>query len=114
MSTTTTTPPHKTAPSGFLGRIEQLGNRLPDPFWIFVFLAIVVAISSWIGSAIGMTAVNPQDGSTVEVTNLLTKEGATKMVNEAVNNFVAFPPLGVIITVMLGFPWPNTPALSAH
>ncbi len=102
MSTTTTTPPHKTVPSGFLGRIEQLGNRLPDPFWIFVFLAIIVAISSWIGSAVGMTAVNPQDGSTLEVTNLLTKEGATKMVSEAVNNFVAFPPLGVIITVMLG------------
>ncbi|CAB0497757.1 AbgT family transporter [Corynebacterium diphtheriae] len=98
----TTTPPHKTAPSGFLGKIEQLGNRLPDPFWIFAFLAIIVAISSWIGSAIGMTAVNPQDGSTVEVTNLLTKEGATKMVSEAVNNFVTFPPLGVIITVMLG------------
>lgn len=49
-----------------------------------------------------MTATNPQDNSPVAVTNLLTKDGVSRMFTEAVNNFVSFPPLGVILTVMLG------------
>lgn len=32
--------------SGFLGWIEKIGNKLPDPFWLFVILAGVVAVSS--------------------------------------------------------------------
>ncbi|MCQ9344078.1 AbgT family transporter [Corynebacterium sp. 153RC1] len=82
--------------------VERLGNKLPDPFWLFVLLAAVVAVSSWIGSRIGMTATDPQSGELIEVQNLLTAEGIQKMVTEAVSNFTSFPPLGVIITVMLG------------
>ncbi|AKP08243.2 Aminobenzoyl-glutamate transport protein [Corynebacterium pseudotuberculosis] len=87
---------------GFLGFVERAGNVLPDPFWLFVILAGLVAISSWLGSKAGMIAINPQDNSPVAVTNLLTKDGISKMLTEAVNNFVAFPPLRVILTVMLG------------
>lgn len=78
---------------GFLGFVERAGNVLPDPFWLFVILAGLVAISSWLGSKAGMIAINPQDNSPVAVTNLLTKDGISKMLTEAVNNFVAFPPL---------------------
>ena len=31
--------------SGFLGWIEKVGNKLPDPFWLFVILSGVVAVS---------------------------------------------------------------------
>lgn len=89
-------------PKGFLGFVERVGNLLPDPFWLFVILAGLVAISSWVGSKVDMTATNPQDNSPVAVTNLLTKDGVSRMLTEAVNNFVSFPPLGVILTVMLG------------
>ena len=87
---------------GFLGLIEKIGNKLPNPFWLFVLLAGLVAITSWIGSTIGMTATQPDSGDTVEVENLLTTEGIQRMVTDAVENFTSFPPLGVILTVMLG------------
>lgn len=87
---------------GFLGLIEKIGNKLPNPFWLFVILAGLVAITSWIGSTIGMTATQPDSGDTVEVENLLTTEGIQRMVTDAVENFTSFPPLGVILTVMLG------------
>lgn len=88
--------------TGVLGWVERIGNKLPDPFWLFVILAILTALSSWAGSRIGMSATNPGTGETLHVESLLTGENISKMVSEAVNNFVAFPPLGVILTVMLG------------
>lgn len=87
---------------GFLGLIEKIGNKLPNPFWLFVNLAGLVAITSWVGSTIGMTATQPDSGDTVEVENLLTTDGIQRMVTDAVENFTSFPPLGVILTVMLG------------
>lgn len=87
---------------GFLGLVERLGNKLPDPFWLFVILSGTVALASWLGSRAGMEATNPQNGEPVRVTNLLTDEGIAQMVTKAVENFTSFPPLGVILTVMLG------------
>ncbi|UQV54715.1 AbgT family transporter [Corynebacterium pseudodiphtheriticum] len=116
-----TTAPHKSAPKkkenqtdadsgdkttgsagGFLGLIEKIGNKLPNPFWLFVILAGIVALSSWLGSTLGMKATQPDSGEIVAVENLLTTEGIQRMVTEAVDNFTSFPPLGVILTVMLG------------
>ena len=87
---------------GFLGLIEKIGNKLPNPFWLFVILAGIVALSSWLGSTLGMKATQPDSGEIVAVQNLLTTEGIQHMVTEAVDNFTSFPPLGVILTVMLG------------
>ena len=87
---------------GFLGLIEKIGNKLPNPFWLFVILAGIVALSSWLGSTLGMKATQPDSGEIVAVQNLLTPEGIQRMVTEAVDNFTSFPPLGVILTVMLG------------
>ena len=78
-----------------LSVVEVLGNKLPDPFWLFVILAgIVVALSSLMAN-LGVTAVNPADGEEVAIQNLLTSEGAQRMLGEAVENFATFPPLGV-------------------
>ncbi|MGO1621002.1 MAG: AbgT family transporter [Candidatus Corynebacterium faecigallinarum] len=87
---------------GFLGVVERLGNLLPNPFWLFVCLGGVVLLLSWIGSLIGMSAEDPESGEIVEVENLLSVDGLQMIVTDAVTNFTEFPPLGVIITVMLG------------
>ncbi|WP_297009197.1 AbgT family transporter [uncultured Corynebacterium sp.] len=87
---------------GLLGVIERTGNLLPNPFWLFICLGGVVLVLSWIGSLIGMQATDPQTGETVEVVNLLSADGLREIITGAVDNFTGFPPLGVIITVMLG------------
>ncbi|MDY3127757.1 MAG: AbgT family transporter [Corynebacterium sp.] len=87
---------------GFLGIIEKVGNKLPDPFWLFVILAGGVAVISWIGQTIGMVAHDPETGEEIAVKSLLNSEGLSRMVSEAVTNFTSFPPLGVVLAVMLG------------
>ncbi|WCZ39337.1 p-aminobenzoyl-glutamate transport protein [Corynebacterium jeddahense] len=88
--------------TGFLGWIEKVGNKLPDPFWLFVILAGVVAVSSWLANKAGLSAVDPSNGEEIHVENLLTGENLSRMVTDAVQNFIAFPPLGVVLATMLG------------
>lgn len=103
MSATTTTKRKRTDESaGFLGWIEKIGNKLPDPFWLFVILSGVVAVTSWLASHAGLSAVDPSSGEEIRVQNLLTGENLSRMVSDAVENFISFPPLGVILAVMLG------------
>ena len=102
-STTTKEPEEKdTGGGGFLGVIEKVGNKLPNPFWLFVILSGVVVALSWIGNRIGMSATDPGSGDTIAVESLLTTENLSRMVTDAVKNFVSFPPLGVVLAVMLG------------
>ena len=82
--------------------MERVGNLLPNPFWLFVCLGGVVLVLSWLGSLIGMEATDPQTGDKVEVVNLLSADGLNDILSGAVTNFTGFPPLGVIIIVMLG------------
>lgn len=58
-----------------LDAIERAGNKLPDPITMFLGLAIIVTIISAICSAAGVSAVNPADGSTIDVFNLLSLDG---------------------------------------
>lgn len=89
-------------PKGFLAGLERAGNALPNPFWLFVILAGVVIVSSWLGSMAGMSAKDPASGEVIEVQNLLTSEYLQKMVTDAVDNFVTFAPVGLILVCMLG------------
>ncbi|WP_312588513.1 AbgT family transporter [Corynebacterium dentalis] len=88
--------------SGFLGFVEKLGNKLPDPFWLFVIIGGLVAVTSWIGTLFNMQATDPATGDPILVKSLLSTEGISMMVGDAVENFVTFPALGLIIVVMLG------------
>lgn len=77
--------------TGFLGWIEKIGNKLPDPFWLFVILAGIVAVSSWLANRAGLMAVDPASGEEIHVESLITGENISRMVTDAVENFIAFP-----------------------
>src|SRR3546814_10579046 len=47
---------------GFLGFVERVGNLLPDPTIIFVYLIVVLMIVSAIGAALGWSASLPYSG----------------------------------------------------
>ena len=85
-----------------LNWIEWVGNKLPDPFWLFFILAGIVLLLSWVLSAVGLSAVNPATDETIQVTNLLAPEGLRQIVSDAVVNFVEFPPLGLVVVILLG------------
>lgn len=86
----------------FLDLVEKSGNKLPDPVMIFISLcAIILTISCILGN-LGVSAKNPANGKTVEIVNLLNAEGIAKIISKAVENFATFPPLGLVLAVMLG------------
>jgi aminobenzoyl-glutamate transport protein len=86
----------------FLDAVERVGNKLPDPITLFALLALGAVLVSWLVSALGISAVHPGTGETVVPVNLLTAEQIRRMFTQAVANFTAFPPLGLVIVVIIG------------
>ena len=64
--------------------IEKIGNAMPDPVSLFIILAVVVVILSAVLGSIGYGAVHPGTGKTIQVVNLLTKDGFRDMYSKAV------------------------------
>lgn len=85
-----------------LGWIERVGNKLPDPTTLFVILALLVILVSWICSIAGVSAVHPGTGKELTVTNLLTREGFRRMWSMAVPNFAGFAPFGMVLVAVIG------------
>ncbi|OCS85392.1 AbgT family transporter [Caryophanon tenue] len=86
----------------FLNGVEVAGNKLPDPITIFAILAGLVLIASFIFNKMGLTAKSPATGDTLEVVNLLSKEGLHQILTNMVSNFTGFAPLGIVIVAMIG------------
>jgi aminobenzoyl-glutamate transport protein len=82
--------------------VERVGNRLPDPITLFALFALLVVLASWLAATAGLSAVHPGTGDTVSAVNLLSAEGIRRMLTQAVANFTAFPPLGLVIVVIIG------------
>ena len=95
-------PAKKSLLDRILDAIERAGNKLPDPITMFLGLAIIVTIISAICSAAGVSAVNPADGSTIEVFNLLSLDGIRYLWTNVITNFSGFAPLGMVLVAVIG------------
>ena len=85
---------------GILKWIEKVGNKLPHPFMLFVYLCLIIMVLSAVLA--GVSVVHPGDGKTIVVQSLLTQEGFHWMLTSAVKNFTEFPPLGLVLGMVLG------------
>ncbi len=99
------------APSqtGFLGWVERTGNKLPDPVFLFLwFILALVAISvvaAWSGwSAPHPVEIDPETGTyrIIAVESLLSADNVRRLLTQMPETFTHFPPLGYVLTVMLG------------
>ena len=122
---TSTTNPSSTG--GWLGWIERIGNRLPDPATLFLIGTVLVMIASavatkthWIveerlpeqTAALGQAAELSSQadtavkwvatGNTYEASNILTRDGLFWAISSMVKNFINFAPLGIVLVGMLG------------
>ena len=141
MPATTTAP--RSLGTRALDTIEWLGNKLPDPVFLFLGCAIFVMLLSAVGSAAGWKvqplkptvvtqpmldaagapilddAGKPKtqpvldekgqprvefqpSGDPITTKSLLTAEGLWWAFSNMVKNFINFPPLGIVLTGMLG------------
>lgn len=87
---------------GFLAWVERVGNKIPHPFILFLWLIFVVAIISFILNKLGVAVTNPTSGEVVEVKNLLSADGIVNALKTMIKNFTGFAPLGLVLTMTLG------------
>ena len=85
-----------------LDTIEVVGNRLPHPATLFFMMAVLVALLSWWASAMGLQATHPATGEVIAVRNLLSADGIRWIYTNVESNFVNFPPLGLVLVIMIG------------
>lgn len=82
--------------------IERIGNKIPNPFLLFVYLIAVLMISTALLSWFGVTVKNPANGNMVEVKNLLSVVGIQWILPNIIKNFSGFAPLSSILALMIG------------
>ena len=95
---------------GFLGTVENIGNKLPHPAIIFVLLAAIIAVVSHVLARMGVSvtytgldrSTNEIKEMTVQVVSLLSSEGIRFMFTTAISNFTKFAALGTVLVALLG------------
>jgi aminobenzoyl-glutamate transport protein len=93
---------HRTPAERFLDAVERVGNKLPDPVAIFAIIIVLLAAFSALGAALGWTAVNPVTGEVLVAKSLLSQDLVRQLLTEMPRTFTGFPPLGLVLTIMLG------------
>lgn len=85
-----------------LSRVEALGNRLPHPTLLFVFLCGLIPLLSALFAYWGVSATHPATGEHITVTNLISTEGLHLVLERTVTNFTEFAPVGTVLVAIMG------------
>ncbi len=88
--------------SRFLTAIERVGNALPHPATLFAIFAFGLILLSWLFSKLGLEAVNPIDEGSIDIINLVSRDGLHWILEHTISNFTGFAPLGTVLVAMLG------------
>lgn len=87
---------------GLLRWIERVGNKLPHPFWMFVWITLFVVLFSAVAALIEISAVDPGTGEVVRAHNLISGDGLRRLLEEMVTNFAHFAPFGMVLVMLMG------------
>ncbi|GAA2342506.1 AbgT family transporter [Saccharopolyspora halophila] len=84
-----------------LNLIERVGNKLPEPFLLFGLLFLVVAVLSTAIAWFGVAVTIPGDDAATPVRGAFTGAGLEFLFTGMAENFIGFPPLETVVTIML-------------
>ncbi|MEZ0583910.1 p-aminobenzoyl-glutamate transporter [Erwinia sp. STN24] len=96
-----TTAPGK-SPGRVFSWVERIGNKVPNPFLLFVYLIIVLMAATAVLSWLNVSVINPANGEVIRVKNLLSVAGLQWILPGIIKNFSGFTPLGSILALMIG------------
>ncbi|WP_374570438.1 AbgT family transporter [Phenylobacterium sp.] len=85
-----------------LDAIERLGDRLPDPVFIFAWIIAALVLASVVCAALGVSAVNPVDGEVLRAQSLIDPANIRTLLVEMPRTLTGFAPLGYVLLIMLG------------
>ena len=86
----------------FLDIVEWLGNKLPDPAFLFLIsLMITWSVSAWLSQKT-FTEIDPRSSEPIRVINQLSATSIVAFMGNMVKTFVEFPPLGMVVVALMG------------
>ncbi|WP_114394391.1 AbgT family transporter [Oleisolibacter albus] len=85
-----------------LAGIERTGNRLPDPVTLFLLSILGLVGLSALLAALGVAAVHPGTGKTIAAVSLADGAQIRRLLTELPQIFAGFPPLAMVLIVMMG------------
>src|SRR5699024_4090352 len=86
----------------FLDVVERLGNKLPDRFALFLALACLVIIISWIFSMFDASVIHPGNGEDIPISYLLCGAGLQFLLSFWLGNCSVCARLGLVLAMLLG------------
>jgi aminobenzoyl-glutamate transport protein len=57
--------------TGFYGLVEKVGNKIPNPVFMFMGLFVITFFASIILAKMGVSAIHPSTGKVIKVVSLL-------------------------------------------
>ncbi|MEX0986313.1 MAG: AbgT family transporter [Bacteroidales bacterium] len=87
---------------GVLRWIEVVGNKLPHPFWMFVWICIFIVLISAVTSYFEVSATQPGTGLDITARNIASGDGLRWFLENLVTNFAHFAPLGLVLVMLMG------------
>jgi aminobenzoyl-glutamate transport protein len=85
-----------------LNYVERTGNALPDPVTLFFIFIAIIMVASWITHTADVSVVHPGTDETITADNLFSDENIRRLFTDMAETFADFPPLGLVLVVMLG------------
>lgn len=94
----------------FLDSVEWLGNLLPHPVTLFALFCVLVILVSGLAEWLGWAVEDPRpegfegraDDGMIRSESLMNADGLRRIVENLVDNFTSFAPLGVVLVALLG------------
>ena len=93
----------------FAKSVERIGNKIPHPMYLFLYLTVILIVVSAICAAAGVSVtynVTNSEGQLVEKTakavNMLSPEGFMGLISGLLNNYKNMPTLALVIMLGIG------------
>lgn len=85
----------------FLATVERLGNKLPEPFTLFLGLFLITGVISTIFAFMDMRVQVPGADKETVIRGLFTGEGMSWLTTTMGENYIGFPPLVTVLPILL-------------
>lgn len=82
--------------------VEIWGNRLPNPVLLFLWFWLGIVLIAQVAVWFGVGVQHPASNEWVAVRSVLSFDGFSWWLNNAIRSFTNFAPVGPVLTVMLG------------
>ncbi|KGJ80841.1 P-aminobenzoyl-glutamate transporter [Cryobacterium roopkundense] len=81
--------------------MERVGNKLPDPFMLFLILFALTAVASTAMAWADVSVQVPGSDEVAEIKGFFTAEGLTWFTQNIGANYLGFPPLATVLPILL-------------